>query len=179
MLVTPPNTHRILPGTTRAMGARCDRYAVSGRGSTHHARPRAARRRRDLDFLGDARCPRRSRSSTVSRSARASPGYVGGKWQSAGFAACARDLRARPRVLQALECRRVAFIEAPVRRNPVQFPCDFPLKVMGRRSDDFRSLVVGIVQKHVGTVDVANDRRALEQATTKYLSLTYFRAIRN
>ena len=27
-----------------------------------------------------------------------------------------------------------------------KFPCDFPLKVMGRRSDDFRSIVLGIVQ---------------------------------
>ena len=25
-----------------------------------------------------------------------------------------------------------------------KFPCDFPLKVMGRRSDDFRSIVLGI-----------------------------------
>ena len=52
-----------------------------------------------------------------------------------------------------------------------QFPCDFPLKVMGRRSDDFRSLVMGIVQKHVGEIDVAN----IEERPSKdgnYLSLT-------
>lgn len=52
-----------------------------------------------------------------------------------------------------------------------QFPCDFPLKVMGRRSDDFRSLVMGIVQKHVGAVDAAN----IEERPSKdgnYLSLT-------
>lgn len=52
-----------------------------------------------------------------------------------------------------------------------QFPCDFPLKVMGRRSDDFRSLVMGIVQKHVGAVDVAN----IEERPSKdgnYLSVT-------
>ncbi len=52
-----------------------------------------------------------------------------------------------------------------------QFPCDFPLKVMGRRTDDFRSLVVGIVQKHVGAVDPAN----IEERPSKdgnYLSLT-------
>jgi len=51
------------------------------------------------------------------------------------------------------------------------FPCDFPLKVMGRRTDDFRSLVLGIVQKHVGTVAVAN----IEERPSKdgnYLSLT-------
>jgi putative lipoic acid-binding regulatory protein len=42
---------------------------------------------------------------------------------------------------------------------------------MGRRSDDFRSLVMGIVQKHVGAVDAAN----IEERPSKdgnYLSLT-------
>jgi uncharacterized protein len=51
------------------------------------------------------------------------------------------------------------------------FPCDFPLKVMGRRTDDFRSLVLGIVQKHVGVV--AADK--IEERPSKdgnYLSLT-------
>lgn len=52
-----------------------------------------------------------------------------------------------------------------------QFPCDFPLKVMGRKSDDFRSIVIGIVQKHVGTVEPEN----IEERPSKdgnYLSLT-------
>jgi uncharacterized protein len=52
-----------------------------------------------------------------------------------------------------------------------KFPCEFPLKVMGRRTDDFRSLVVGIVQKHVGTLDATN----IEERPSKdgnYLSLT-------
>lgn len=52
-----------------------------------------------------------------------------------------------------------------------EFPCDFPLKVLGRRSDDFRSIVLGIVQKHAGDI-------ALEQIEERpsrdgnYLSLT-------
>jgi putative lipoic acid-binding regulatory protein len=53
-----------------------------------------------------------------------------------------------------------------------QFPCDFPLKVMGRRNDDFRSIAVGIVQKHVG--DVAPDK--IEERPSKdgsYLGLTF------
>lgn len=52
-----------------------------------------------------------------------------------------------------------------------QFPCDFPLKVMGRRGDDFRSLVLGVVQKHAGPIDPAN----IEERPSKdgnYLSLT-------
>jgi putative lipoic acid-binding regulatory protein len=53
----------------------------------------------------------------------------------------------------------------------LKFPCDFPLKVMGRRSDDFRSIVLGIVQKHAG--DIAPGR--IEERPSRdgnYLSLT-------
>ena len=52
-----------------------------------------------------------------------------------------------------------------------QFPCEFPLKVMGRRSDDFRSIVIGIVQKHAGTIQPDQ----IEERPSKdgnYLSLT-------
>ena len=53
----------------------------------------------------------------------------------------------------------------------LKFPCDFPLKVMGRRSDDFRSIVLGIVQKHAG--DIEPER--IEERPSRdgnYLSLT-------
>jgi uncharacterized protein len=53
----------------------------------------------------------------------------------------------------------------------LKFPCDFPLKVMGRRSDDFRSIVLGIVQKHAG--DIAPE--SIEERPSRdgtYLSLT-------
>ena len=53
----------------------------------------------------------------------------------------------------------------------MKFPCEFPLKVMGRRSDDFRSIVLGIVQRHAGPVPA--DR--IEERPSKggnYLSLT-------
>lgn len=32
------------------------------------------------------------------------------------------------------------------------FPCDFPLKIMGRAAPDFDALVVAIVLRHVGSV---------------------------
>ena len=59
----------------------------------------------------------------------------------------------------------------PEKDTLFEFPCDFPLKVMGRRTNDFRSLVLGIVQKHVGAV--AADK--IEERPSKdgnYLSLT-------
>lgn len=52
-----------------------------------------------------------------------------------------------------------------------EFPCDFPLKVMGRRTDDFRSLVLGIVQKHAGEIDAS----LIEERPSKdgnYLGIT-------
>ena len=53
----------------------------------------------------------------------------------------------------------------------LKFPCDFPLKVMGRQSDDFRSIVLGIVQKHAGAIDAGS----IEERPSRdgnYLSLT-------
>lgn len=32
--------------------------------------------------------------------------------------------------------------------SPLKFPCDFPIKAMGKAGDDFDSLVVGLVRKH-------------------------------
>ena len=36
--------------------------------------------------------------------------------------------------------------------SALTFPCDFPLKIMGRASDDFDVLVVDIVLRHVGSL---------------------------
>ncbi|HEY5759844.1 MAG TPA: DUF493 domain-containing protein [Steroidobacter sp.] len=51
------------------------------------------------------------------------------------------------------------------------FPCDFPLKVMGRHTDDFRSIVLGIVQKHAGPIAPSNIEER-PSASGSYLSLT-------
>ncbi len=34
-------------------------------------------------------------------------------------------------------------------RTPLEFPCAFPIKVMGRTSDDFEGLVLNLVNRHV------------------------------
>lgn len=36
--------------------------------------------------------------------------------------------------------------------SAIKFPCDFPIKVVGRAGDDFNTLVVSIVQRHVGSL---------------------------
>lgn len=35
----------------------------------------------------------------------------------------------------------------------LQFPCDFPIKIMGTGGADFRPLVVGLVRRHASDLD--------------------------
>ena len=34
----------------------------------------------------------------------------------------------------------------------LEFPCDFPIKIMGRESTDFRTLARELVEKHTGPI---------------------------
>lgn len=53
----------------------------------------------------------------------------------------------------------------------LEFPCDFPLKVMGERNDDFAQTVVGIVLRHAPDFRAETvEMRA--SSTGKYLSVT-------
>jgi uncharacterized protein len=40
----------------------------------------------------------------------------------------------------------------------LEFPCAFPLKVMGRKDPGFQELVVSLVEPHAGSVDPASIR---------------------
>ncbi len=53
-----------------------------------------------------------------------------------------------------------------------QFPCEFPIKVMGRDSESFRSLTLAIVERHAGPVAATSisERRSRKG---KFLALTY------
>jgi putative lipoic acid-binding regulatory protein len=52
-----------------------------------------------------------------------------------------------------------------------EFPCDFPLKVMGQRNDGFTAAVLEVVQRHAPEFDAATmEMRDSQQGT--YLSLT-------
>ena len=57
----------------------------------------------------------------------------------------------------------------PIPDTLLSFPCEFPLKVIGRNNVDFRSLVLGIVQKHVGALEQIEERPSKDG---NYLSLT-------
>lgn len=53
----------------------------------------------------------------------------------------------------------------------LEFPCDYPLKVMGHNSADFRTVVLAIVEKHTGPLPAGSVQERLSQGT-RYLSLT-------
>lgn len=55
--------------------------------------------------------------------------------------------------------------------SPLQFPTDFPIKVMGRRVDEFAQAIVAVVTEHAPDYDPATlEMRASKQGN--YLSLT-------
>ncbi len=53
----------------------------------------------------------------------------------------------------------------------LEFPCDFPLKVMGLAGEDFDALVVAIVRRHVASLG-EGAVRATPSRQGKYVSLT-------
>jgi putative lipoic acid-binding regulatory protein len=52
------------------------------------------------------------------------------------------------------------------------FPCDFPIKVMGRDSESFRTLTLAIVERHAGPI--AADRIGERPSSRgRFLAITY------
>ncbi len=44
--------------------------------------------------------------------------------------------------------------------SAIEFPCEFPIKMMGRDTPEFRATAVSIVESHVGKIDEAAIRTA-------------------
>lgn len=53
----------------------------------------------------------------------------------------------------------------------LEFPCDFPIKIMGRAGDDFEALVVGIVRGHAPDLG-EGAVRTRDSSGGKYVSVT-------
>jgi putative lipoic acid-binding regulatory protein len=53
----------------------------------------------------------------------------------------------------------------------LEFPCDFPIKVMGAATDEFRSLALGIIARHFG-LPAAGSIEERPSSGGKYLGLT-------
>ena len=59
-------------------------------------------------------------------------------------------------------------------QNPetlLEFPCDFPIKIMGARVDEFAQVVVDVVRKHAPDFDPATVQMR-PSSKGNYLSLT-------
>ena len=55
----------------------------------------------------------------------------------------------------------------------LEFPCEFPVKIMGRDTDAFRAAAVGIVETHAGPVSEAAVRsRASRDGNFHALTIT-------
>lgn len=53
-----------------------------------------------------------------------------------------------------------------------QFPCDFPIKVMGRDSESFRTLTLAIVERHSGPLAASQITERMSREG-RFLALTY------
>jgi putative lipoic acid-binding regulatory protein len=54
----------------------------------------------------------------------------------------------------------------------MEFPSDFPIKVMGRRDSDLRALTHDIVERHAGPLNEANVKTRTS-ADGNFVALTY------
>jgi putative lipoic acid-binding regulatory protein len=55
---------------------------------------------------------------------------------------------------------------------PLEFPSDFPIKVMGRHDSNLRALTQAIIEKHAGPISDANVKTRTSADGT-FLALTY------
>ncbi|HET7307667.1 MAG TPA: DUF493 domain-containing protein [Gammaproteobacteria bacterium] len=55
--------------------------------------------------------------------------------------------------------------------SPLKFPCEFPIKIMGREAADFDTHVRAIVDRNVGPPDLLEFRRR-ESRNDRFVSVT-------
>jgi len=56
--------------------------------------------------------------------------------------------------------------------SPLKFPCDFPIKVMGRSDSGFEAKALGIVRQYVSAFETDN-MRSVASRKGNYLSVTF------
>lgn len=62
-------------------------------------------------------------------------------------------------------------MSTPERETLIEFPCTFPIKVMGARTDDFAQIVVDIVLRHAPGFD-ASTVEMRPSSKGHYISIT-------
>jgi len=59
----------------------------------------------------------------------------------------------------------------PKEEKLLDFPCDFPIKMMGREQPEFRDAAVALIERHTGKIRSAAIRTALSR-NGNFLSIT-------
>ena len=55
----------------------------------------------------------------------------------------------------------------------IEFPCDYPIKVMGNAADDFKDMVIAVMQHHAPGLDI--ERVTVRHSRNgKFLSVTVY-----
>ncbi|MEX2496175.1 MAG: DUF493 domain-containing protein [Woeseia sp.] len=55
--------------------------------------------------------------------------------------------------------------------EPLEFPCEFPIKMMGRDQPEFHQAALSIVERHAGSVD-ASAVRVAASSNGRFVSIT-------
>jgi len=53
----------------------------------------------------------------------------------------------------------------------LEFPCDFPIKVMGRDTPEFRAMAVALIESHTGPLDSGRIHAAVSR-NGRFVSIT-------
>jgi uncharacterized protein len=61
--------------------------------------------------------------------------------------------------------------EIPDRESLLEFPCEFPIKMMGRDDSAFRDTAIGIIERHAGSID-AEAIRETPSSAGNFVSIT-------
>jgi putative lipoic acid-binding regulatory protein len=61
--------------------------------------------------------------------------------------------------------------DATPKESLLEFPCRFPIKMMGRDDSDFRNAALQIIERHVGAVD-DDSIRPMPSSAGNFVSIT-------
>jgi putative lipoic acid-binding regulatory protein len=53
----------------------------------------------------------------------------------------------------------------------LEFPCDFPIKIMGKDSPEFRAMAVALIESHTGPLEAERVQTALSR-NGRFVSIT-------
>ena len=53
----------------------------------------------------------------------------------------------------------------------IEFPCEFPIKIMGKNNPNFRSTIHRLIEKHVGPINEKSIKTSLS-TNTNFVSIT-------